>query len=618
MYYKPMARNFIIKTQYKSDGSEVLKTQTAMSRSFGKLATNLVDKNSAISRSFGKVNQAINRVAMIGLTALVATFGLATKNYVAFQSAMAKVETIADSTTLSFEKQRKKMLELSNSLGLDVLELAEAQYQAISAGVTDSAKALDFVATSSKAAIGGFTDTATAVDGLTSILNAYGMATEDATRISDQLLATQNFGKTTFADMAQSMGGTIPIAAALAVKTEELFGAVGALTKVGIQTPEAFVGIKAALSNILKPSEQASKLAKQLGVDFSSTALKTKGLQKFLEDAAKATGGSEAKMATLFGSVRALNTVLALTKDSSKVFKEGIVAVTNSAGATQSAFEKMTDTVGFKFEKLKVRIFNTLVEIGETIEPFVTQLLDEFDKLDLTAFITKFQEIDFTPFMEITASIKDFFMFLGDHWETLLSFAAAIKGVSIALGILTIAVQVFGVAIAATPVGMIIAAVGILVGLFTKLVLEAGGVKNAFILIGRTIMGALLSPVNILLTAYAYLLELLSFLPGKAGSAFGQMSRDVKAMQDTMNKALTGSESSLTIGTEIGGKDVFNPVLPTADNGAITPTPASADGIGVGRLDININNQAGDNATIEQSRTMPIGTNFNFKPVHGL
>ena len=613
-----MSRRFIVSTEYKADASGVLKTQSKMQRSFGKLATSMADKNSMLSRSFGKVNQTINRVAMVGMTALVATFGLATKNYIAFQSAMAKVETIADSTTLSFEMQRQKILQLSNTLGLPVLELAEAQYQAISAGVTDSAKALDFVAISSKAAIGGFTDTATAVDGLTSILNAYGLETEKATKISDQMLATQNFGKTTFADMAQSMGGTIPIAAALGVQTEQLFGAVAALTKVGVQTPEAFVGIKAALSNILKPADQASKLAKQLGLDFSATALKTKGLQKFLEDAAVATDGSQEKMAQLFGSVRALNTVLALTKDGSKVFIEGIEAVKDSAGATEDAFTKMTNTLGFKFDKLKVRLTNTLIEIGDTIAPFVTELLNELDKIDLAAFIIKFQSIDFTPFFEIVIAVKNFMMFIGSQWKNLVSFAVAIKGVALALGVLTIATKVFGLALAATPVGIIIAAVGILIGLFTRLVIGAGGVKNAFILIGRSIMGALLMPINLIISAYMNLLQILALLPGAAGGFFKQQLANVDAIQNKMNKALTGSESSLTIGTTFGEQ---TPQLPISNQGystAQTPTPTSPESGGNGTIDINFNNLDEEKASIRQSKNMPIGTNVNFKPVYGL
>jgi len=66
------------------------------------------------------------------------------------------------------------------------------------------------------------------------------------------------------------------------------------------------------------------------------------------------------------------------------------------------------------------------------------------------------------------------------------------------------------------------------------------------------------------------------------------------------------------------------PQIPTSQQGyslgpANTPTPKTPEGAGGnGSIDININNQAGDNADIKQSRNMPIGTNVNFKPVFGL
>ena len=66
-------------------------------------------------------------------------------------------------------------------------------YQALSASVA-TGDALQFVELSSKLAIGGFTDTETAVDALSSVVNAYGselLSAEDAAKI---LMQTQNKG----------------------------------------------------------------------------------------------------------------------------------------------------------------------------------------------------------------------------------------------------------------------------------------------------------------------------------------------------------------------------------------------------------------------------------------
>jgi TP901 family phage tail tape measure protein len=60
----------------------------------------------------------------------------------------------------------------------------------------------------------------------------------------------------------------IPTAAALNVSTEELFSSIAALTANAIQTPQAMTGLKAALSNIQKPSATAVKLLERLNPKF--------------------------------------------------------------------------------------------------------------------------------------------------------------------------------------------------------------------------------------------------------------------------------------------------------------------------------------------------------------
>lgn len=75
--------------------------------------------------------------------------------------------------------------------GVAVADFSEAVYQAISASV-DQAQAVYFTTQAVKLAKGGFTDTTTAVDVLTTAINAYGMKASDATKISNKLITTQN------------------------------------------------------------------------------------------------------------------------------------------------------------------------------------------------------------------------------------------------------------------------------------------------------------------------------------------------------------------------------------------------------------------------------------------
>lgn len=213
-----------------------------------------------------------------------------------YETSLAKVSTIADTSKVSLSDLSKSILTLSNDTGESASSLNEALYSAISAGA-DTAHAVDLVNVAVKSARGGFTDTETAVDGLTSALNAYGMATTDAEGLANKFLVTQNLGKTTFGELASSIGGVAPTAHAAGVSIDELLSGVAALTANGIGTSEAMTGIKAALSNVIKPTSEASKLAEQLGLDFSVAAMQSKGFAGFLADVQKATGGNTDQMA---------------------------------------------------------------------------------------------------------------------------------------------------------------------------------------------------------------------------------------------------------------------------------------------------------------------------------
>lgn len=168
--------------------------------------------------------------------------------------------------------------------------------------------------------------------------------------------------------MASSMGKVIPIASSLNVSTEDLFGSIAVLTKNGIATSEAVTGLKAAYSNILKPSADASKTAKQLGLNFSSAHLQSVGWAGFLEEIKEKTGGNAETMAKLFGSTEALNSVTVLAGKGSADFAKALELMGESAGMTQAAYKGMitpTERMNIAFNKIK----NSLIQFGIALTP---------------------------------------------------------------------------------------------------------------------------------------------------------------------------------------------------------------------------------------------------------
>lgn len=289
-----------------------------------------------------------------------------------FTVGLAKVSTLVDTTVVDMGKMRSELVALSNETGVSVTELTEGTYQAISASV-DASKAVDFMRISALGAKAGFTDMSTATDALTTIINAYGMETERASNMMDRLIITQNLGKTTVDEIGKSIGQVIPTAASAGMSIDELLASVASLTASGTQTSAAMTGMKAALSNIIKPTADAAKVAQSLGLEFTQAHLAQVGWAKFLDEVKTATGGNIETMGKLFGSTEALNTVLSLTGNGANKFKESLDGMANSTGATNEAIGKLDATPAAQLEKAVNQLKNAAMELAQGLTPLLSR-----------------------------------------------------------------------------------------------------------------------------------------------------------------------------------------------------------------------------------------------------
>lgn len=388
----------------------------------------------------------------------VAAAALKTSND--FENAMAKVSTIADTTKTPISALKEQVIDLSNVVGVGVSDIAEAQYQAISAGI-DTASSVDFVSTAVKAAKGGFTDTTTAVNGLTTVLNSYRMGAEQATAVSDQMLVAQNYGKTSFGEMASSMGNVIPIASSLDVSTQELFSSIAVLTKNGIATSESVTGLKAAYSNILKPSSDAAKYAKSIGLEFNAAHLKSVGWAQMLQEIKQKTNGDTEAMGRLFGSTEALNSVLVLAGKGSEDFSTAMGMMENSTGATQEAYEKMltpAEKMNISFNKIK----NSLIQFGAALTPVFSKVADIIGSVgDKLNNLSEGQVNSIVKFAAIAAAVGPAIMIFG-------KLVTTVGTVQKVFGTVVKTIANFG-----GIVGMITSPAGIVIGVLAAIALAA-------------------------------------------------------------------------------------------------------------------------------------------------
>lgn len=261
--------------------AEEMERMANATKSAGEVLSEAGDK---IQNLGSKLDGIGNTMSKTVTAPLVAAGTAATKYADEYEGSAAKLQTLVEDGTISMEDMQANVRKVSDETGISANDANEAMYQYVSA-TQDVDGATDGFVISAKSAVGGFTDVTTAIDGLTTIMNAYHLkGTDNMSDIADKMLMTQNKGKTTFGELSQYLGQVVSTAYSANMSLDELLGSTATLTANGMQTSAAITGIKAALSNIISPTDDAKAAAEALGIQWDAAALQEKGWVGLLED----------------------------------------------------------------------------------------------------------------------------------------------------------------------------------------------------------------------------------------------------------------------------------------------------------------------------------------------
>jgi len=347
----------------------------------GQLDPSLAKSISDAQKQFSglKVGIAAISTVTVAATAAVVKFGAdAVNNAVEFETQMANVSTLLDGTTEQVSERIGELgddvLAVSNNTGVATDELTDGLYQIISA-VGDSEDAIDQMELAAKAAAAGGATTTDAINLLTAVTKGYGDTSADAfQKASDLSFMTVKLGQTSFPELASSIGKVVPLASALGVEQEELYGAFATLTGVTGSTAEVSTQMKAVMSGLMSPTDGMTKALNSLGYVNANAALESLGLQGTLEALGSTVNGDTQALAKMFSSVEAQTAILALSGAQAGNFVEKTAAMYEATGATEAAFAKQTDTLEYTIKCIKNLGKNFMTSIGRTILPIIKDI----------------------------------------------------------------------------------------------------------------------------------------------------------------------------------------------------------------------------------------------------
>lgn len=395
-----------------------------------------------VTSSFGAVGDQIRRMGLevsrvgVGLTAgltvpLVAMAALSTKAFAEYELSIRRVTSLlgevgkeADTSFKAFYEGVKK---ISVVMGVDMVNSAKALYEIISTGIPKD-NALAFLEVATKAGIAGLATTATAVNALTTVINAYNMDTTKAAEVSDVLFMAVNKGKFTFDQLASSLAHTMPMAAKLGISYKEIAGAAASMTLQGFTVNQSMIRIAQSMNSLLKPTKLMAATFKELGVSGGEELIrKMGGLVPALAAVRDALGGDSSLLSKAMGRYQGFQAVLSLTGDNAERTAGLIKQMNSSMGATDMAFQEIDKSFSRTWDKLKAQFQSLKVDIGEALQPVLTKLMTS-----ISGILGKVSEL-VAGFKKLPESTQTFII-------SALAIVAALGPLAMILGKITILV----------------------------------------------------------------------------------------------------------------------------------------------------------------------------------
>lgn len=347
------------------NASKVLRGVAGNMQSIGKAATTAIAVGAAVA------------------TAAVAGFAVhSLQAFSSFEKGMNEVFTLMpDINEDAMTRMTKDVKMFSSEMKILPDEVIPALYQAISAGVPKD-NVFDFLTVAQKAAVAGVSDLTTAVDGISSAVNAFEAAGLDATTASDQMFTAIRLGKTDFDKLSAGMAGVNSIASAVGVSFGDIMAAQAAMTAQGKGNAEAFTQMRGLLVELADGGTEVGKIfSETAGVGFTEFIAQGNNMSdamKVIEQASRDTG---IPILEMFGNIRAGQGALALTGDQAGRFADAIAAMGDSAGATDAAFAKMDRGLSRTMDGIRANFRNVAISVGGFLEPLVLPALEDMSKL---------------------------------------------------------------------------------------------------------------------------------------------------------------------------------------------------------------------------------------------
>ncbi|NUS29185.1 MAG: phage tail tape measure protein [Streptomyces sp.] len=237
------------------------------------------EEGESFTAKMGGVGGMMTKLGAATTAAGVAVAGVSIKMAGDFQASMLKLTTTAGESEKNLGMVSEGVKKLAVDTGTSTKQLADGMYLVESAGFhgADGLTVLKAAAEGARAEQAPLAEVSNAV---TSALKSYHLPAEQATTITNQMVAAVGAGKMTFSEFSSSLATVLPIASAAHLGFDQIGGAIATLTNHGTSAREATQELAFSIRSLQAPNNVAVQEMQRLGlssVDIS-TKLGSRGL----------------------------------------------------------------------------------------------------------------------------------------------------------------------------------------------------------------------------------------------------------------------------------------------------------------------------------------------------
>lgn len=415
-----------------------------------------------------------------------------------FEEQMSRVKAISGATGKSFDELRQQAVDLGAKTAFSAKESAAGMENLASAGFSAQEIMKAMPGLLDLAAVSGG-DVALASENTATALRGFGLEASEAGHVADVFARAAADTNAEVGDMGEALKYVAPVANSMGISLEETAAAIGIMSDAGIKGSQAGTTLRGALSRLARPTKAMQDTMDNLGVSFYDADGKMKPLKTQVELLKKAFEGltpeqQQNALVTLYGQ-ESLSGMMALIDKGPDSLGKLTKSLKDSDGAADDMARTMQDNMNSSIEQMFGAFESAAIVIQKILAPSIKKVADA-----ISGLVEKFVSAPEST-QRLVVAIGAIAIAIGPVLYALGMLVKAFQTMKVGLGVLGNGISLFkklgsAIGFLTSPVGLVIAAVALLVVGFIYLWNTSEDFRNFWIGLWEGIKSAVSSAVE--------------------------------------------------------------------------------------------------------------------------